>query len=74
MGVYWNIPKDYDSDSWPCDGQQIVISVDRDGLTTPLLMFGDSAMLDAMIRAYGDKPCACIRWCDKDELARESTR
>lgn len=70
----WTIPNDAIADSWPCDGQQIVISVDRDGLTTPLLMFGDSAMLDAMIRGFGDKPCACVRWCDRDELARESTR
>ena len=74
MPTIWKQPREYDSDSWPYDGQQIVISVDRDGITTPLLMFGDSAMLDAMIRGYGDKPCACVRWCDKDELARESIR
>ena len=74
MTTIWKRPREYDPDSWPCDGQQIVISVDRDGITTPLLMFGDSAMLDAMILGFGDKPCALVTWCDRDELAWESMR
>ena len=74
MTTIWKQPREYDPDSWPYDGQQIVISVDRDGITTPLLMFGDSAMLDAMIRGYGDRPCACVKWCDRDDLAWESVR